>query len=88
MDRTTTELAPDVVAAATEPTLARLEDEELLARHAGVVFTSPRRYHRGSAAYPANLVAALSVLLADHRQSRPTGSTGCPDNAAIPLIAV
>jgi hypothetical protein len=32
--------------------------------HAGVVFTSPRRYHRGSAAYPANLIAALRVVLA------------------------
>ena len=31
----------------------------------GVVFTSPRRYHRGSAAYPTNLVAALRDLLAD-----------------------
>ena len=31
--------------------------------HAGVVFTSPRRFHRGSAAYPANLVAALEELL-------------------------
>jgi len=33
--------------------------------HTGVVFTSPRRYHRGSAAYPANLVGALAALLAD-----------------------
>jgi hypothetical protein len=32
--------------------------------HAGVVFTSPRRYQRGSAAYPANLIAALRVVLA------------------------
>ena len=31
--------------------------------HAGVVFTSPRRFHRGSTAYPANLVAALEKLL-------------------------
>ena len=31
--------------------------------HAGVVFTSPRRYHRGSKAYPANLVRALAALL-------------------------
>jgi hypothetical protein len=35
------------------------------AHHAGVVFTSPRRYHRGSAAYPGNLIAALRDLLAD-----------------------
>jgi hypothetical protein len=34
-------------------------------RHAGVVFTSPRRYHRGASAYPANLVRALENLLAD-----------------------
>ncbi len=75
----------DVVAAADDPVLATLPDEELLraaarggravvtenARdfdrivrawagtaecHAGVVFTSPRRYHRGSRAYPANLI--------------------------------
>ena len=32
-------------------------------QHAGVVFTSPRRFHRGSARYPANLVAALRVVL-------------------------
>ena len=31
--------------------------------HAGVVFTSPRRYHRGSARYPADLVAALRRVL-------------------------
>jgi hypothetical protein len=36
--------------------------------HAGVVFTSPRRYHRGSSVYPANLVAALGALLADPPQ--------------------
>ncbi len=35
--------------------------------HAGVVFTSPRRYHRGTGAYPANLVAALKKLLDDAR---------------------
>jgi hypothetical protein len=35
--------------------------------HAGVVFTSPRRYHRGSRAYPANLVTALKKLLDDAR---------------------
>jgi hypothetical protein len=84
----------DVIAAATEPALARLEDEELLAiatregralvtenakdfdrivrtlsaqgqHHDGVIFTSPRRYHRGSAAYPGNLIAALKTLLAE-----------------------
>ena len=31
--------------------------------HAGVVFTSPRRYHRGSARYPANLVEALRGVI-------------------------
>ena len=38
--------------------------------HAGVVFTSPFRYHRGSRAYPANLVTALSALLVDPPQDR------------------
>lgn len=33
--------------------------------HAGVVFTSPRRYHRGSSSYPGNLIAALAALLAE-----------------------
>jgi len=33
--------------------------------HAGVVFTSPRRYHRGSRAYPANPMAALEALIAN-----------------------
>lgn len=84
----------DVVAAAEDPVLAGLDDEELLRaathdgravvtenardfdrivrewnardeHHDGVVFTSPRRYHRGSKAYPANLVRALSDLLLD-----------------------
>lgn len=32
-------------------------------RHSGVVFTSPRRYHRGNVAYPENLVAALATLI-------------------------
>lgn len=32
--------------------------------HAGIVFTSPRRYHRGSSSYPENLVCALAALLA------------------------
>jgi hypothetical protein len=31
--------------------------------HAGVVFTSPRRFHRGSSSYPENLVVALTTLL-------------------------
>ncbi len=84
----------DIVAAADDPVLATLDDDELLRvaardrrevvtenvrdfdrivrtwaaageHHAGVVFTSPRRFHRGSAAYPANLVAALEGLLED-----------------------
>ncbi len=33
--------------------------------HAGVVFTSPHRYHRGSRSYPGNLIAALELLIAD-----------------------
>ncbi len=84
----------DVVAAADDPAVASLPDEELLRfatrqqralvtenvkdfdrivrawssageHHAGVVFTSPRRYRRATRAYPANLVAALATLLAD-----------------------
>jgi len=31
--------------------------------HAGVIFTSPRRFHRGSPSYPENLVAAVTTLL-------------------------
>ena len=33
--------------------------------HSGIVFTSPRRYHRASQAYPMNLVRALAGVL-DH----------------------
>lgn len=84
----------DVVAAADDPVLASLPDDELLRaathagralvtenardldrivrtwavtgeHHAGLVLTSPRRYHRGSRSYPANLVAALRTLLVD-----------------------
>jgi hypothetical protein len=84
----------DVMAAADDPVLASLPDEELLRaasrsgravvtenardfdrvvrswsltgeHHAGVVFTSPRRYHRGSKAYPASLITALGKLIAD-----------------------
>jgi len=36
-------------------------------RHAGVVYTSPRRFHRGSLSYSENLVVALDRFL--------TGST-------------
>lgn len=79
-------------AAADDPALAELEDDELLRaatrdrravvtenvrdldrivrawsasgeHHAGVVFTSPRRYHRGSKAYPTNLVRSLASFL-------------------------
>ncbi|MCA1704018.1 MAG: DUF5615 family PIN-like protein [Actinobacteria bacterium] len=82
----------DVIAAADDPALASLPDEELLRaahrlgralvtenakdldrivrawsstgeHHVGVVFTSPRRYHRASQAYPTNLVAGLTLLL-------------------------
>jgi hypothetical protein len=31
--------------------------------HAGVVFTSPRRFHRGGVAYPENLITSLARLL-------------------------
>jgi len=82
----------DVVAAADDPRLAELADEELLRHaaaegralvsedakdldrivrhwaasgehHAGVVLTSSRRFHRGSAAYPENLIMSLTRLL-------------------------
>ena len=82
----------DVIAAADDPALASLPDEELLRaahrlgrvivtenakdfdrivrawsstgeHHAGVVFTSPRRYHRANQAYPTNLVVGLARLL-------------------------
>ena len=82
----------DVQAAADDPELAALPDEELLRRassegravvtenakdfdrivrswtatgehHAGVIFTSPRRFHRGSTAYPESLIVALTTFL-------------------------
>jgi hypothetical protein len=31
--------------------------------HAGVIFTSPRRFHRGSTGYPENLIVALTRFL-------------------------
>ena len=33
--------------------------------YAGVIFTSPRRYHRGSSSYPQNLIAAVRKVLDD-----------------------
>ena len=82
----------DVIAAADDPVLAMLTDEELLTwstkeeraivtenardfdriararaaaahHHGGIIFTSPRRFHRGSSGYPADLVKALTTLL-------------------------
>jgi hypothetical protein len=82
----------DVVAAADDPELETLSDDELLRyaasvtravvtenakdfdrivrgwaatgeHHCGVVFTSPRRFHRGAMAYPENLVGALSRFM-------------------------
>lgn len=32
-------------------------------QHAGVIFTAPRRFHRGSTSYPDDLVKALGHLL-------------------------
>ena len=84
----------DVEAAADNPGLRVLSDEDLLRHaslidrvvvtenardfdqiarawpsaddhHAGIVFTSPRRFHRGSIAYPEKLISALQALLAD-----------------------
>jgi Domain of unknown function (DUF5615) len=83
----------DVQAAADDPELAAVPDEELLRRasadgravvtenakdfdrivrswvatgehHAGVIFTSPRRFHRGSTSYPENVIVALTHFLA------------------------
>jgi hypothetical protein len=88
----------DVLAAADDPVLAMLPDDELLAwatrdnravvtenardfdriarvwsaegrHHEGIVFTSPRRFHRGRASYPADLVRALRRVL-DHPPPR------------------
>jgi hypothetical protein len=85
----------DVVAAADNPAIAGLGDEELLRHataegravvtenardfdrivrlwattgehHAGVVFTSPRRFHRGGQGYPQDLVGALQGFLASN----------------------
>lgn len=82
----------DVRAAADDPELRALPDDDLLRaatnagrvvvtenakdfdriarawaaageHHAGIVLTSPRRFHRGSDAYPEDLVAALRALL-------------------------
>ncbi|MGH9157641.1 MAG: DUF5615 family PIN-like protein [Acidimicrobiales bacterium] len=37
--------------------------------HEGMIFTPPRRFHRGAKSYPENLVRALAVLLGDPPQS-------------------
>ncbi len=92
-DRLRTE-GHDVEAAAADPGLRVLSDEDLLRHasgigrvvvtknvrdfdqiarswpasdehHAGIVFTSPRRFHRGSVAYPENLIGALQAIPAD-----------------------
>jgi predicted nucleic acid-binding protein len=34
-------------------------------RHGGVIFTSPRRFHRARSSYPQDLVRALENLLAE-----------------------
>ena len=36
--------------------------------HGGIVFTSPRRFHRGRLSYPEDLVVALDRLLTDPPQ--------------------
>ena len=41
--------------------------------HAGLIFTSPRRFHRSTIAYPGNLVVALRALLED---PPPIGASG------------
>ncbi len=35
--------------------------------HAGVIFTSPRRFHRGSSRYPEDLLDALRAVLMEDR---------------------
>jgi hypothetical protein len=84
----------DVIAAADDPVLVTLADEELLGvavgegraiatgnardfdrimrasavageHHAGVIFVSPCRFHRGSSAHPTSLVAVLEATLSD-----------------------
>lgn len=42
--------------------------------HAGVIYTSPRRFHRGSSAYPGDLIKALAALLADPPALDPDGT--------------
>jgi len=88
----------DVLAAADDPRLSALADEDLLRHattegraivtenvkdfdrivriwsttrehHSGVVFTSPRRFHRGRLSYPEDLVVALARLLRDTPQA-------------------
>lgn len=88
----------DVLAAAVDPVLTGLDDDELLRvasrngrcvvtenvrdfdrivrdwvavdeHHEGVIFTSPKRYHRGRKSYPANLVRAHAALLTDSPHS-------------------
>ncbi|HWE71336.1 MAG TPA: DUF5615 family PIN-like protein [Acidimicrobiales bacterium] len=36
--------------------------------HSGIVFTSPRRFHRGGLAYPEDLAVALERLLAERTE--------------------
>jgi hypothetical protein len=84
----------DVLAAADDPVLSVLPDDELLSwasrderavvtenardfdriaptwaaaghHHAGIVLTSPRRFHRGRSSYPVDLVRALTALVDD-----------------------
>jgi hypothetical protein len=90
----------DVLAAADDPRLSPLADEDLLRHattegraivtenvkdfdrivriwstthehHTGVVFTSPRRFHRGRLSYPEDLVVALARLLKEPPQPQP-----------------
>jgi len=38
--------------------------------HGGVIFTSSRRFHRGSSSYPENLIATLTKLLESSVEER------------------
>ena len=99
------EMGHDVEAAATDPALSPLEDEELLRQasadgraivtenakdfgvivrtwtttgeqHAGVIFTSARRFHRGSAAYPENLASGPCTVSGRAERRQGLGALG------------
>lgn len=42
--------------------------------HAGLIFTSPKRFNRATLAYPGNLIVALAALLVDPPDLAAAGS--------------